>query len=305
MATINIIDTCQLINDAEIIDFLINKGERVYISQGIINELDRIINRNENPDSRRAEYAKKKIYRNQLWIDFRTEEGVGDATIQAIISLIMGERNLKNINVYTFDKKLAKICRAQNNNPTIRHNCLIEAYQYEKGKEILTPENPEPDDDIIKKLDGGECWREENYFSSFDTDMTHIMPVNTDFGNINLNVIKYWAWHVKAEDYYKLYKKINLHNGDIVKADVLTFDNTCDVYARLCAYSTKTGDFCGYDSIYLTAGEWHTLSLEIDGEYDYINIEFFAKSDSHGDEQWDGMDGYINCFHIERNSAKN
>lgn len=306
MSTINIIDTSQLLRDAKIIEALIKKNEMVCISYKVIDELNHHINNKDNVQrAKKAAFAKDLIDKNSQSLRHRSEAGVNaDASILQIAISNMGVKGVEKIKVYTFDKDLAKVCRAQNNNPTIKHNCRIEACQYEKGKETLTLERDEPDDSIIKKVDGGECWRECNYFSSFDTDNRHIMSVNTESGKIHLNVIKYWAWHVKAKDYYKLYKKINLHKGDIIKADVLTFDNTCNVYARLCAYSTKTGKPCGYDSIPLTAGKWHTLSLEIDGEYDYINIEFFPQNDSHGDELWDGMDGFINCFHVERHNKK-
>lgn len=298
-----------MLEDVNVIDFLIARNEIIYVPDKVMNELNNHIYGKFDEKSSNATKAKDLIQKNEKHIRRTSEAGVNaDSSIQQIILANMGIKEIDRINVYAYDQGLAKMCRAQNNNPTIKHKCRIEVYKYfKKYGESLTPEECEPEDNLIRKFDGGELWRNEFMVSSFDSDSTWIMKdYQTEQGHIDLNVIKYWAHNAKAWDYYKLYKRINLHKGDVVKVDIITYNNSCDVRARLCAYSTITGKPCDNGKAYvsLTANRWRTFILRIDDDYDYINIEFIPFLDSSANKEWDGFDGFINCFHVERHNSK-
>lgn len=137
--------------------------------------------------------------------------------------------------------------------------------------------------------------------------------------------LKVWADKVKHGDCLRVYRWFNLGNFDNikyepisctkiyprqkVKVNVMTRYNTACMKVRIIAYSLfedKAG--CSTNScspyIYIKSGKWYTLELVIDeipSFYNCINVEMIVTQDSYYENEYDGIDLYIDDLHIKGN----
>ena len=138
-------------------------------------------------------------------------------------------------------------------------------------------------------------------FNRYDSLAEEPAPVPPPSGN--RNVLKYWAYDAKAEDHYRIYKKMPLKKGEIISVSIISLDNNCDVYANLMAYSetTQTEYFCQpRKGISLNGKKWKTITYKIEADCDFINITLEPKRDAVFNGHWCGMDGYIDSFEVIR-----
>ena len=158
----------------------------------------------------------------------------------------------------------------------------------------------------IQKIISPEAvmWRKgvlQTDFNRYDSLAEEPAPVPPPSGN--KTVLKYWAYDAKAEDHYRIYKKMPLKKGDIVSVSIVSFDNNCDVYANLMAYSEKTQTeyFCQpRKGISLNGKKWKTITYKIEEDCDFINITLEPKRDAVFNGHWCGMDGFIDSFEVVR-----
>ena len=147
---------------------------------------------------------------------------------------------------------------------------------------------------------GAIMWRNGECCSSFNESESmaeEISPIKTLSGN--QEVLKYWAWYAKQNDIYRFYQWTDLKKGNIAVVNIVSFDNQCDVYACLMAYSKKDGVELRSERVSLSGNWWKTISLFIDDDkYDCINLELTINRDSQWNGYWDGMDGFIDDFKI-------
>jgi len=112
-------------------------------------------------------------------------------------------------------------------------------------------------------------------------------------------VIKYWLWYAQAGDVVRLYQELSLQAGDRISANVISFDNTCDVWAALVAFSPSENKELKSDYISLSGKNWKKLSLILDSnKYKFINLELCVKQNSVLHGKFNGMDGFIDDFKI-------
>lgn len=149
-------------------------------------------------------------------------------------------------------------------------------------------------------IPGALLWRNGECCPSFNESESmakEISPIKTLSGN--QEVLKYWAWYAKQNDIYRFYQWIDLKKGNIAVVNIVSFDNQCDAYACLMAYSKKDGSELRSESVSLSGNWWKTISLYIDDDkYDCINLEIVVNRDSQWNGYWDGMDGFIDDFKI-------
>ena len=184
---------------------------------------------------------------------------------------------------------ISRLERLMNGNNKKQDNEKME----ENNMNIQTITNPE-----------AVMWRKgvlQTDFNRYDSLAEEPAPVPPPSGN--KTVLKYWAYDAKAEDHYRIYKKMPLKKGDIVSVSIVSFDNNCDVYANLMAYSEKTQTeyFCQpRKGISLNGKKWKTITYKIEEDCDFINITLEPKRDAVFNGHWCGMDGFIDSFEVVR-----
>ena len=327
---VNIIDTSQLMEDAGIIEYLAaEKKKKMFIPFSVQNEVSKkmedFLLEKDIETAQRALFAKRAMsnYKYQKWIVFwkaTTDTLFGDPAVQQLILEKMSNRSVTAINVYAFDKDLAAQCREQNHNKSIKHNCVIKTFRYKNHVVTETFNNPTNKE----KIDAGFTSKKEalkyspvsisdpdvvifrdnkvlkNHFNKYNNLALEPSPVRTVSGFEK--ALKYWVYEVKKNDNFRIFKKMQLHKGEKISVNVLTMNDSCNVSVGLLAYSESDNTHLASKKyVDLKSGQWVTLTLDIDDDkYNFINIDFWVHKDSSFDGYWNGTDGYIDGFKIER-----
>ncbi|MDE5754319.1 MAG: helix-turn-helix domain-containing protein [Oscillospiraceae bacterium] len=298
---VNIIDTNQLIDDADvIIELMKDEKNRIYVPIAVKKELDKILERALGDEGllNRIIYAKKFLVKYKKKIFFWQSKTFGDPTIQQLVLEQMSYQAVESINVFTKDEALSLDCENFNNSRSIKHSCKIQALYFKNGKIFPTLGKMK----YPYTLDNFEAvaWRNGVVipeFNKFDSLAEEDAPVLAPNGG---KTTKYWLWYAQKGDVFRVYKKIRVYEKQTLTADVLSYDN-CNVYARLVAYRTSDDAILASDYIELGDCRWKKLTLNITGGmYDFANAEFFVNQTSTPDARgWCGSDGFIANFQIK------
>jgi len=214
----------------------------------------------------------------------------------------MSDKTVSEIRVYTGDKNLARECLEYNKSRAIKHGCEIKVFEYVNGKEqttfsYVTELYPKylADLDALMWRDG-QLVPDINKYDSLHRELSPIATLSK-----KESVTKFWAWYAKANDVYRIYKKIDLHKGERISVNVLTFNNYCDMYVALVAYSESENRELKSEYVSIGSGQWVSLCLDIDRSvYSYINLDIIPMKDSILYDNFDGIYAYVDDFKVTK-----
>lgn len=298
---VNIIDVNQLITDADVILKLADaKNQEIYLPVCVEEELSKLLDKNimDKKMTERIIHAKKVIQQNHSIIRSWKAKSFTDSAIQQLVLEKMCLRSVEKICIYTQDKALARDCENLNNVTSINHTCQIEALTYKNGETYPTNTKIHYPYELTNLE--AVAWREQNILPEFNkSDSLNEEPCPIEAPNKNSTTTKYWLWYAKKGDVLRVYKKIKLYKGQVITADVLSYDMKSNAYARLLAY--RESDNTTLTSDYVPIGDsiWKKLKLEIDSDdYNFINVEIRVNHDAEFNGYWEGHDGFVNNFTI-------
>jgi len=109
---------------------------------------------------------------------------------------------------------------------------------------------------------------------------------------------------VKKELAKVLDDKIFNDKGERISVNVLTFNNYCDMYVALTAYSESENRELKSEYVSIGSGQWVTLCLDIDKSvYNYINLDIIPMKDSVFYDNFDGIYAYVDDFKVTKSFA--
>jgi len=304
MKVLNIIDTNQLITDADIVRVLIERKQSVIVPLAVKKELAKVLDDKIFNDTlvRKIIKAKRVLSQYDRQIQTWKSRSFGDSAIQQLILEQMSDKTVSEIRVYTGDKNLARECLEYNKSRAIKHGCEIKVFEYVNGKEqttfsYVTELYPKylADLDALMWRDG-QLVPDINKYDSLHRELSPIATLSK-----KESVTKFWAWYAKANDVYRIYKKIDLHKGERISVNVLTFNNYCDMYVALVAYSESENRELKSEYVSIGSGQWVSLCLDIDRSvYSYINLDIIPMKDSILYDNFDGIYAYVDDFKVTK-----
>lgn len=307
-----IIDTNQLIDCPEVLDYVVKKEYIVYIPDAVLQELDKKLVDNVFDDKfiEKIRKAKKILNKNKdKYINIKLlvkSSTFADPKILQCVLELMSDRSIKNIIVYTKDGDLTADVFTISKLKSIEHMSSVKALSFDSVKQNVHEKAKQPHDQKKKfkylnfAPDGIFVWRNsgflENSEKNYHATATESAPVPTLSGK--KEVLKFWLWRALANDWIKIYKDTAIKKGDKISLNFMTLDNSCDLFIGLELYVNGTNKKQHSDFISITPNKWHTLSITADDEYNDINFAVKVRKNSKWDGNFDGTAGYIDDFKI-------
>lgn len=290
--TVCIIDTNQLLDCPNVLEYAVRKHYSVYIPNSVLDELSDVIFRklDQNGFVQKAIATKKTLdkYENkyQTLDSLRDKnnpnpnQSFADPQILQWILEFMCRRKVNHIIVYTKDKNLKsdindRIAAMQ----CIRCDCTIEAKSFypdnrprpnnqrnnqENNKSVTYVYTPDfeviRNDSLVENV------------SAEDNTFVKMSIISTPSGNAN--VLRFRLSKAQTGDCIKLFQNFNekklIKKGDTINLNFLTFENPkLNIYLELSYNETRK---ISTKYISVPRGKWTEISFTANETYDYVAL---------------------------------